>query len=247
MLKLLFHIGQYFLLISKALKRPEKGAVFRIRVMEEIDDLGTNSVGIVAIVSIFMGAVLTIQTAINITSPWIPIYTVGLATRDSLILEFSPTIISIILAGKVGSSIASEIGNMKISDQIDALEMMGVNSSAYLILPKIIAAVISNPFIVLLSMFLGMIGGWLGGNLTGECSSYDYIYGIQYAFTPFYITYALIKTMVFAFIITTVSSYQGYYTGRGSRDVGRSSTRAVVSSIIVILIFNFILTQMLLA
>jgi len=212
----------------------------------EIESLGFGSLGIVAIISIFMGAVITIQSAVGFESPWIPLYAVGLATRDSIILEFSPTIVSLILAGKVGSNIASEIGTMRVTEQIDALEIMGINSSAYLILPKIVAAIFINPFLIIISMFLGLFGGWFFGILTGAVTSYEFIYGIQYTFKPYNVTYALIKTGVFAFIITSVSSYHGYYTEGGALEVGRSSTKAVVYSTIVILIFNLLLTQLLL-
>jgi phospholipid/cholesterol/gamma-HCH transport system permease protein len=212
----------------------------------EIESLGIGSLGIVAIISIFMGAVITIQSAVGFESPWIPLYAVGLATRDSVILEFSPTIVSLILAGKVGSNIASEIGTMRVSEQIDALEIMGINSSAYLILPKIVAAMFINPFLIIISMFLGLFGGWFFGIMTGAVTSYEFIYGIQYTFKPYNVTYALIKTVVFAFIITSVSSYHGYYTEGGALEVGKSSTKAVVYSSIIILIFNFILTQLLL-
>ena len=193
-----------------------------------------------------MGAVITIQSAFGFESPWIPLYAVGLASRDSIILEFSPTIVSLILAGKVGSNIASEIGTMRIKEQIDALEIMGVNSSGFLILPKIIAAVFINPFLIIISMGLGMLGGWVFGILTGVVTSYEFIYGIQYDFRPFKVIYALIKTGVFAFIITSVSAYHGYYTSGGALEVGKSSTKAVVYSTIIILIFNFVLTQLLL-
>lgn len=243
---LFFHIGQYVLWMGRVFRRPEKWRIFRQRLFAEVQSVGYDSIGLVAIVSIFMGAVLTIQLAYNITSPLIPIYTVGLGVRDSLILEFSPTIISIILAGKVGSSIAGEIGTMRVTDQIDALDIMGVNSTSHLVAPKMIAAIICNPFLVIMSIVLGILGGYLAGVLTGEVSSSDYIIGIQYWFQPFYITYALIKTVVFAVIITTVPAYFGYHTSGGALEVGRASTVSVVYSIVIVLMFNLILTQMLL-
>jgi phospholipid/cholesterol/gamma-HCH transport system permease protein len=193
-----------------------------------------------------MGAVITIQTASNIDSPWIPSYTVGFTTRQSVILEFSPTIIALILAGKIGSNIASEIGTMRVTEQIDALEIMGINSASYLTLPKIIAALFINPFIIIYSMFLGMFGGWLVAVSTGIVTSNQYIYGLQYDFKPFDITYSLIKTVVFAFVITSIPAYHGYYTRGGALEVGRSSTRAVVYSSIAILVVNYLLTQLLL-
>jgi phospholipid/cholesterol/gamma-HCH transport system permease protein len=232
--------------MGRVFRKPEKWGIYRRRIFEEVQNVGYNSVGLVAIVSLFMGAVLTIQLAYNLSSPLIPLYTVGLGVRDSILLEFAPTIISIILAGKVGSSIAGEIGTMRVTDQIDALDIMGVNSTGYLVGPKIIAAMISNPIIVLISMILGITGGWLAGILTGEVSSSTYIYGIQYWFQPYYITYALIKTVVFAVIITSIPAYFGYFTKGGALEVGRASTVSVVYSIMVILIFNLLLTQMLL-
>jgi phospholipid/cholesterol/gamma-HCH transport system permease protein len=247
MLLLLEHIGKYALLIKRAFARPEKHNVYYKQLIREIQSLGINSIGIVAIISFFMGAVITIQTAYNTDSPLFPDYLIGLAARDSILLEFSSTIVALILAGKVGSSIASEIGTMKVTEQIDALEIMGVNSAGYLILPKIIAFMMIAPFLSMMSMIIGIFGGWIAGELSGVVTTEDYIYGIQYAFVPFYVFYALIKSVIFAFIITTVSSYHGYYTEGGALEVGRSSTLAVVHSSVVILLFNLILTQILLS
>jgi phospholipid/cholesterol/gamma-HCH transport system permease protein len=209
--------------------------------------LGVASIGIVVIISTFMGAVITLQTAYNTENPLFPTYLIGLGCRDSIILEFSSTMVALILAGKVGSNIASELGTMRVTEQIDALEIMGVNSASYLILPKIIAAVVFNPLLTLISIIVGVFGGWVAGTVTGVVTSQDFIYGIQYAFIPYYITYSLIKTVFFAFIITSVSSYHGYYVEGGSLEVGKSSTRAVVYSSVVILLFNVILTQLLLS
>jgi phospholipid/cholesterol/gamma-HCH transport system permease protein len=245
-MRLLFHIGRYFMLLKETLSRPERMSLYWKRTVEEMDLLGVRSLGIVALLSAFMGAVITIQTSANITSAWIPSYLVGFTARQSTILEFSPTIISLILAGKVGSNIAAEIGSMRVNEQIDALDIMGVNSAGYLILPKIVASMLMNPFLVMVSMFLSIFGGWLAGVGTGIVSSVDYIQGIQYDFDPYIITYALIKTVVFAFIIATVAAYQGYYTRGGTREVGISSTKAVVYSNVVILIANYALTQLLL-
>ena len=176
-----------------------------------------------------------------------PLYLIGLTARDTILLEFSSTMVGLILAGKVGSNIASEIGHMRITEQIDALEMMGVNSASYLILPKIIAAMIFNPFLTIISMLVGIFGGWLAAIITGAVSSADYIYGIQYWFEPFYITYALVITVVHAFIITSVSAYYGYFVKGGALEVGRASTKGVVYSCILILMFDVILTQLMLA
>jgi phospholipid/cholesterol/gamma-HCH transport system permease protein len=245
-MKLFHHIGAYFILLGRVFGRPEKFSVFRQAVFEEINKLGIGSMGIIAIISCFMGAVITIQTASNIDSAWIPAYTVGFTTRQSVILEFSPTIIALILAGKIGSNIASEIGTMRVSEQIDALEVMGINSASYLIQPKIVAAVIINPFLVIISMFLGIFSGYAISLFTGIIPPSEYIYGIMYDFKPFGITYALIKTVFFAFFITSIPAYHGYNTRGGALEVGKSSTDAVVYSSIVILIVNYVLTQLLL-
>lgn len=246
-MKLFYHIGRYFLLLVKVFSRPEKFKIYYKETIKEIDKLGLNSIGIVAIISVFMGAVITIQTAYNTESPIYPAYLIGLTARDTLLLEFSSTIVALILAGKIGSNIASEIGSMRVTEQIDALEIMGVNSANYLILPKITAALLFAPFLTLMSMIIGIGGGWIAGISTGVITSQDYIYGIQYAFIPYYITYAVIKIVIFAFLITTISAYHGYYSFGGSLEVGRSSTKAVVHSSIFILLFNVILTQLLLS
>ncbi|MDR2009627.1 MAG: ABC transporter permease [Bacteroidales bacterium] len=240
------NIGKYFVLMKAAFTKPVRAKIFGKRILAEIDSIGINSIWIISIVSVFMGAVLTLQVAINFENPFIPRYLVGLSTRDTMILEFSSTVICLILAGKVGSNIASEIGTMRITEQIDALEIMGVNSANYLILPKIVAAFITFPFLSILSIILGIVGGYLVSLFTGVVSLYDYVYGLHYAFIPFYVFYTLIKMCVFAVIITSVSSFCGYYTQGGALEVGVSSTKAVVYSIIIILIFNLILTQLLL-
>ncbi len=196
--------------------------------------------------SVFIGAVIALQTASAMESPLLPAYTVGFTTRQSIILELSPTILSLILAGKIGSNIASEIGTMRVTEQIDALEIMGVNSASYLMMPKIAAGVFIFPFLILVSMALGIFGGWAICVATGVSSSSEYIYGIRFDFRAFHVVYALIKSVVFAFIITSVASYHGYYARGSAIEVGRSSTQAVVFSSILIMIFNYILTQLLL-
>ena len=240
------NIGQYFLLLRRVFSIPERKTIFFKQLILEIEKIGLNSLGIVIIISLFMGAVVTIQATLNLVNPLLPKYLIGLATRDSLILEFSPTMIALILAGKVGSNVASEIGSMRVTEQIDALEIMGINSANFLILPKIIAAMFFFPFLVIISMGIGMFGGWLG-SISVNITTADFLYGLKYEFNPFYITYALTKTVVFAFIITSVSSYYGYFTKGGALEVGVSSTKAVVYSSVVVLIFNFILTKLLLA
>ncbi|MBT4775457.1 ABC transporter permease [Flavobacteriales bacterium] len=239
-------IGEYSLMLGGAFSRPDKLKVFWKRCVDEVMNLGVNSMGIVFIISIFMGMVITIQTASNIDSELIPKYTVGFTARQTIVLEFSPTIISLILAGIVGSRISSELGSMRVTEQIDALEIMGVNSKNYLVLPKILGFMFILPFIIIYSMVLGLFGGWVVGMASGIISSADYIYGLQYWFEPFSIFYALIKTVLFAFIIASVSSYYGYYVKGGSLEVGKASTKAVIWSSIAILFVNYLVTQLLL-
>ena len=239
-------IGRYFMLMGKVFSRPEKAAIYRRRIIYEMESLGIDSIGLTAIISVFIGAVITLQMCINLDSPFIPRSLVGYATRETMILEFSSTVVALILAGKVGSNIASEIGTMRITEQIDALEIMGVNSASYLILPKIVSTVFFFPFLTILSMIIGVAGGYVVSILTGAVNPDSYIIGIQYDFKPFYITYSLIKSSTFAFIITSISGFYGYYADGNSLEVGRASTKAVVVSSIVILIFNLILTQVLL-
>ncbi len=239
-------LGEYLLLMFQVFRKPDKRKIFRKQLFLEFQNLGIDSLGIVAIISAFTGGIVAIQTAYNIDSPLIPLTMVGFTTRQSLILEFSPTIISLILAGKVGSRIASEIGTMRITEQIDALKIMGVNTANYLIFPKITASMLINPILIIFSIVVGLFGGWLACVVTGLVTSQDYILGIRYWFEGYTVFYALIKTVVFAFIIASVSGYQGYFTKGGALDVGRSSTKAVVYSSILIIIFDLILTQMLL-
>lgn len=231
------------MLLKRAFSKPEKFSVYRRQFFFEVNNIGLSSLGIISIISVFMGGVVTTQAAFGFTSAWIPLYAVGFTTRESVILEFSPTIVSLILAGKVGSNIASEIGSMRISEQIDAMEIMGVNSASFLIMPKILAAVFINPFLIAISMFLGLLGGYLMGVATGATTPYEYIFGIQYAFMPWKIWYAFFKTAMFAFIITSVAAYNGYYTSGGALEVGKSSTRAVVWSSILILLANLLITH----
>lgn len=246
-MKFLRDAGEYFILLSKVFARPEKFSIYYRETIREIEKLGINSFGIVVIISFFVGAVITIQTNYNIENPLLPRYLVGVTVRDSLLLEFSSTMVALILAGKVGSSIASEIGTMRVTEQIDALEIMGVNSASYLILPKIVAAIFFFPILSLLSMFIGIFGGYLICLLTEILPPSDYIYGIQYIFYPHYISYAITKVVFYAFIIVTISAYQGYFAQGGSLEVGRSSTKAVVYSSILVLMANLILTKLILS
>ena len=246
MLRLFAAIGRYFILMGKVFSRPEKSAIYRRRIIYEMESLGLDSIGLTAIISVFIGAVITLQMCINLESPFIPKSLVGYATRETMILEFSSTVVALILAGKVGSSIASEIGTMRITEQIDALEIMGVNSASYLILPKIVAAVFFFPFLTVLSILIGILGGWAISYLTGIMLPADYIDGLLMDFKPYSITYSLIKMAVFAYLITSVSAFFGYYAKGNSLEVGAASTRAVVVSSVVIMIFNLMLTQILL-
>lgn len=239
-------IGRYSMLIARAFSKPEKLKVYRKRIIDEIDQLGVNSLSLISFMSIFMGAVTTLQMAVHLENPLVPKSLIGFATRESMILEFSPTMLALILAGKVGSNIASEIGTMRVTEQIDALDIMGINSAGYLIFPKILAAVLIFPVLILISMILGIFGGFIIASTTGVVSPTDYQIGILDDFKVFHVIYALIKTVVFAFIITSISSYQGYFTSGGALEVGKSSTKGVVQSSVLILVMDYVLTQLIL-
>lgn len=244
--RFLTFLGRYFILMKRVLTKPDKWRIFLNRVSFEMEALGVNSIGIAAIISIFMGAVVTLQMAINLESPFIPKMLIGYATREVMILEFSSTVVALILAGKVGSNIASEIGTMRITEQIDALEIMGINSASYLILPKIIATVFFFPFLALMSNIIGCFGGYFIAWATGIINPQDYLDGLRFGFKSFSIIYSLIKIAVFAFLITSISGMYGYYANGNSLEVGRASTKAVVVSSVAILVFDLILTQLIL-
>ncbi len=246
MLRIFELIGRYFILMGKVFSRPEKAVIYRRRILYEMEAIGLDSVGLTAIISIFIGAVITLQMCINLESPFVPESMIGYATRETMILEFSSTVVALILSGKVGSSIASEIGTMRITEQIDALEIMGVNSASYLILPKIVAAVCFFPLLTILSIGIGIVGGYLIAVATDIMIPSNYVDGILVDFKSYSIVYSLIKSAVFAYIITSVSAFFGYYAKGNSLEVGRASTRAVVVGSVVIMIFNLILTQLLL-
>lgn len=233
-------------MMSVVLKQPKKKSIFLTQFLNQLIIIGVNSIPIVALMSVFIGGVIALQTASNMESPLLPEYTVGYITQSSTILEFSPTIISLILAGKVGSNIASEIGSMRVTDQIDAMEAMGVNSLNYLVLPKILAAITFFPILVIFSIALSLFGGWIALLLSDLCSTETYLLGIRTDFKVFNIVYSLTKTIVFGFLIASISSFFGYYVKGGSINVGKASTSAVVNSSIAILIANFILTQLIL-
>ncbi|CAM4323798.1 ABC transporter permease [Zobellia nedashkovskayae] len=214
-------------------------------ILKEIDELIFGSLGIIIFISFFIGAVITIQTALNLTNPIIPKYLIGFTARQSLILEFSPTFVSIVMAGKVGSYITSSIGSMRVTEQIDALDVMGVNALNYLVFPKIIA-MLFYPFAIAISMFVGISGGWIAGVFGGFLTSADFVEGLQLDFSPFQVTYAFIKTLIFAFVLATVPSYHGFYMKGGALEVGKASTTAFVWTSVVIIVSNYILTQLLL-
>lgn len=250
MLKRFFQaIGEYFILMGKAVQRPQKIQVFMKLLMREIYDLGVNSFGLVLFTSFFVGAVVAIQMFNNFSASSfpIPLSFIGYATKVVLILEFAPTIISVILAGKVGSYIASSIGTMRVTEQIDALDIMGVNSPSFLIMPKVIASVIFNPILIAISIFVGIFGGYVAGEVTDSWTKADYITGIQMYMPSYFIWYAFLKTAVFAFLIASIPAYFGYNVKGGSLEVGRASTQAVVWTIVSIIICDLLLTQMLLS
>ncbi len=242
---ILFHAGRYFELLYKVFSRPERGRLYVKRTFQELESLGINSIGLAVLISIFMGAIITLQLAYNMDSPFLPSYLIGLGNRDTLILEFSCTILALILAGKIGSNITSEIGSMRVTEQIDSLEIMGVNSATYLILPKIVSVVFIFPFLAVLSIFFGLLGGALVGPAVGAISLSDYIGGIQYMFNPTYVAISLVKSLFYGFIVASVSAYWGYYVEGGALEVGSSSTKAVVNTNILILLLDLVLTQLL--
>jgi phospholipid/cholesterol/gamma-HCH transport system permease protein len=242
-MKALQYIGEYLLLMRRVFSRPVKMSYFRKQLIDNINSLGLDSLLIVAVISVFMGAVLVIQTALQTEGPWIPTWTVGFVVRQSVILEFSPTIISLFLAGKVGSHIASEIGTMKVTEQIDALETMGINSASHLILPKIVACAIVNPILVIISIFLCLMGGWFACKFMSPIPPEQYIEGLFAFFRAYDVYYALIKTFFFAIVIASVSGFCGYRAKGGALEVGRASTLAVVNSGFSLLFFNVVLTK----
>jgi phospholipid/cholesterol/gamma-HCH transport system permease protein len=241
----LSQIGLYFLMIKEIFNKQTKWSVMRNLILKEIDDLIIDSLGIVSFISFFVGGVVAIQTALNLTNPIIPKYLIGFATRQSMILEFAPTFISIIMAGKMGSFITSSIGTMRVTEQIDALEVMGVNSLNYLVFPKIVALLL-YPFVISISMFLGITGGWIAGVYGGFTTSEQFINGAQIQFIPFHIVYAFLKTIIFAMLLATIPSFHGYYMKGGALEVGKASTVSFVWTSVCIILFNYILTQLLL-
>ncbi|HEY0899488.1 MAG TPA: ABC transporter permease [Sphingobacteriaceae bacterium] len=239
-------LGKYILLLKAVFRRPEKWNIYRKEIFKEMNQIGIDSIGIIAIISTFLGMVTTVQTAYQLVSDLIPRSIIGSIVRDSTILELSPTISGIVLAGKVGSSVASQIGTMRVTEQIDALEIMGINSPGYLILPKILAAVVTIPLLVIISIALSIWGGYIAGTLSGAVTGSDYLLGTTQDFRGFTITVSMIKAVIFAFIITSVSAYQGFYTSGGAYEVGISSTKGVVISCIMILFADYVVAELLL-
>jgi phospholipid/cholesterol/gamma-HCH transport system permease protein len=239
-------IGKFVLMIKGMFSKPENGKMYWKEFMHQCAEIGIGSLGIVAIISIFIGAVSVVQTAYQLTSPLIPRYTISQIVRDTVILEFAPTLVCIVLAGVVGSKIAGELGNMRVSEQIDALEIMGINTKAYLVLPKILAALLVIPMLVVLASALALWGGRVAGTMANIISSNDYDKGLLTQFIPYNAFFALIKAYTFAFLISSVSSYYGYHVKGGALEIGRASTRSVVVSCITILLADYVLSALLL-
>ena len=240
------NFGRYILLLKSVFRRPEKLKIYLKEIAKQMDYVGVGSLGLIAIISTFIGAVMTLQIAFQLVSDFIPKTIIGSVNRDSSILELSPTISAIVLAGKIGSAISSEIGSMRVTEQIDALEIMGINAPGYLILPKIISGITMVPMLVIISMFLSISGGYLGGSLSGAVTPAEYLQGITTDFNPYTIVVALVKAFVFGFIITSVPAYEGFYVRGVALEVSQASTRAVVISCISILVCDYLVTQLLL-
>lgn len=238
-------IGNYAIMVVEVFKKPTKWRIMKTLILKEIDELIYGSLGIVIFISFFIGAVVSIQTAMNLNNDFIPRSLIGFATRQSIILEFAPTFCSIIMAGKVGSFITSSIGTMRVTEQIDALEVMGVNALNYLVFPKIIAMML-YPFIIAIAMYVGIFGGWFAGVFGGFITSTDFVTGVTLDFIPFHVTYSFIKTFVFAFLLATIPSFHGFYMKGGALEVGKASTTSFVWTSVVIIITNYVLTQLLL-
>jgi len=247
MLKQFFeHLGRYSLMIKGMFTRPENAKVYWKEFMHQCKDIGIRSLPIVIIISAFLGAVMTVQTAYQLISPIIPKYVMAQVVRDSVILELAPTIICIVLAGVVGSKIASELGNMRVSEQIDALEIMGINTKSYLIFPKIISALIMIPCLIVIAISLSIAGGFFTGIFTGIMSAEQYKYGLIEGFKAFGILVAMVKAFTFAFIIASIPAYYGYNVQGGALEIGRSSTTSVVVTCIMILFADYVITMLML-
>lgn len=238
--------GRYLLLMKGMFSRPENGKMYWKEFMHQCVEIGIGSLGIVVIISFFMGAVSALQTAYQLTSPVIPKSTIAQIVRDTVILEFAPTLVCIVLAGVVGSKIASELGNMRVSEQIDALEIMGINTKTYLVLPKIIAALMMIPLLIVISMGLGIWGGRVAGVASGILAPNVYDRGLLESFVPYNVFFALVKGYTFSFIISSIPAFYGYHVQGGALEIGRSSTKAVVVSCVAILFADYLLAALLL-
>jgi phospholipid/cholesterol/gamma-HCH transport system permease protein len=238
--------GRYFIFLGSLFVRRESFATYYRLTLEECIIIGLGSTFLVALVSTFMGAVTTVQTAFNLVSPLIPRFVISQVVREMTVLELAPTIIPIILAGKVGSSIAGNLGTMRITEQVDALEVMGINSASYLVLPKVVASMIMYPLLVVVAGCCALAGGYLAGTLAEIITPYEYVYGIRYVFNDYTVTFALIKSIVFAFLVASISAFKGYYTQGGALEVGISSTQGVTTSVIAILLADYFLAKLLL-
>ncbi len=238
--------GRYMMFLGSMFVRRETFITYYHLTLEECIQIGIKSILLFMLVSTFMGAVTTLQTAANLVSPFVPKFVISQVVREMTVLELAPTIMAIIYAGKVGSSMSGGLGTMRITEQIDALEVMGINSASYLVLPKIVASLMMFPLLVIVAAVCSMIGGYLAGTLTEILTPTEYIYGIRYSFNEYFITFALIKSFVFAFLISSISSFRGYYTQGGALEVGISSTQAVTTSIIAVLLADYFLAYLLL-
>lgn len=244
--RLLITIGEYFIFLRKVFSKPEKWNIFFKKLIFEMDSMGLGSMLIVSIVSIAMGSVITTQTAMQIESSWIPTWTVGFVSRTSIVMELCPTIISLLLVGNLGSRITAEIGSMRVTEQIDALEVMGVNPASHLVLPKVLASLIVNPILIIFSIFFALLGGFITISITNCISPYDFIDGLTYCFRVYDVVYALTKTFIFAFVMSTVSSFYGYKIDGGALELGKANTEGIVVSSFVILLLNVLVTQIML-
>ncbi|HEY3405250.1 MAG TPA: ABC transporter permease [Ohtaekwangia sp.] len=240
-------IGKYFIFLGNLFINREAFKTYYKLTLEECVSIGIGSLFLFALVSTFIGAVTTVQTAYNLVNPLIPDYIISQVVREMTVLELAPTIMALIYAGKVGSSISGGLGTMRITEQIDALEVMGINSVSYLVLPKIIASILMYPMLVIIAGVCALFGGFIVGTVTGIITPNDYVYGLRYIFNEFTITFALIKSVVFAFLVSSISAYQGYYTQGGALEVGVSSTKAVTTSVIAVLLADYFLAQLLLS
>lgn len=243
---ILNELGKFIIMLRGMFTRPENWKMYWKEFMHQCSEIGIGSLGIVVIISVFIGAVSAIQTSYQLTTPFIPLETISMIVRDTVILEFSPTLVSIVLAGVVGSKIAGELGNMRVSEQIDALEIMGINTKAYLVLPKILAALVVIPMLVVVSMILGIWGGRVASVATGIVSATIYDKGLLMGFLPYNVFFALAKAYTFAFLISSIPAYYGYHVKGGALEIGRSSTRAVVVSCVAVLFADYLLAAILL-